>query len=105
MELILISRATQVTPATQKRSVCAALAFILHLVDVTERSNGLCVSSSRWIQIFGMINRLMNIIHTFTVSVWCPRNGNEDETGAMQASIVSSRVAAFHLALCTRTLI
>ena len=50
--------------AVHYRSVCAALALILHLVDVPERFDGLCVSSSRWIhKVCGMINVLPSPCH------------------------------------------
>ncbi len=52
--------------ASHYRSVCAALALILHLSDVSGRFDGLCASSSRWLHkvcLFGMFNRLVNIIH------------------------------------------
>ncbi len=48
------SELTQV--AAHLRLVFTALALILHLVDVPERFDGLCVSSSRWIsKVFGTI--------------------------------------------------
>ncbi|KAG5447048.1 hypothetical protein CSKR_108896 [Clonorchis sinensis] len=59
----IASKRTYTSSCPLNIGVCR-LAFILNLLDVPKRFDGLCVSSSHWIhKVSGMINRFMSIIH------------------------------------------